>query len=431
MSKLIASLFASLVFGGCWDQNANYCANAPHHNCQDLIDAAVPLCTSDQQCAPNVCDLVGTHTCVQCTTANPAACVSTSPVCGADNTCRACTAHSECSSNACLPDGSCAATDAVAYVAAGKSGTCDIADPCGTLAAAIQTGRPYVKFAAGTVKDTKATTIDSKTVTILADAGAALDRDGDGPILVIQSSSATTPTAVEIFDLEITGATGTPTSANAIQLTPTVGSPSLNLTHVTIDNNQGMGVQASGGMLTVSRSVFALNNGGAIQETNGVFVIVGNKFYGNGSINSTTGGITILTAANPTNRLDFNTFALNTTQAGTGPGIDCRAGAFVARNNILSNNLTSLPQPDQFSGTCMHAFSILNPGTVPSGNSGSDPLFVDAAKGDLHLQTTSPARGTADPNSDLTGIAAHDIDGTARTAPATIGAYQLKAQGAQ
>jgi len=105
------------------------------------------------------------------------------------------------------------------------------------------------------------------------------------------------------------------------------------------------------------------------------------------------------------------------------------AGTFNAKNNIMSDNRTPTAQADQFAGTCTHTFSMMRPGAVPTGNSGSDPLFADPSKGNLRLSSTSPARRAADPSSDLTGIAARDMDGTARTAPADLGAYQFKPQG--
>jgi len=54
-----------------------------------------------------------------------------------------------------------------------------------------------------------------------------------------------------------------------------------------------------------------------------------------------------------------------------------------------------------------------------------DPKFTDPATGDLHIQAGSPASGASDPDSDLTGIAAHDIDGDPRTRPADIGADEI------
>lgn len=428
MSTLAARFTILAVLGalGCKEQDRNYCPDALHHNCLN-VDAAITQCTSDQECSPNVCDLTGTKACVQCTIANPTACTATTPICGTNNACRGCTAHAECSSSVCLADGSCAAEANVAYVAAGGGGTCGKADPCGTLDVALQTGRPYVKFAAGLVKDNKTTTIDGKTVTILADAGAKLDRDGDGPILVVQNSSPAN-TSVQIFDLEITGATGVP-GGDGIRLTANGGTPSLTLTHVTLDGNQGTGVVAAGGALTVTRSTLAQNTGGGISEMNGTFVIVGNAFFGNGGISSSVGGVAITTASSSANRLEFNSFASNTTQATIGPAIHCVIGSFVARNNIMSDNGT-LALPDQFGGNCTHAHSIARPGMPLPGatNSASDPMFMDASKGDLHITSTSPARRAADPTSDLTGIAAHDIDGTPRMSPADIGAYQFKPQ---
>lgn len=451
-ATLRCSIFlVSLAVVGCKEQNDNYCAEAPHTNCMNLFDAAIEHCMSDQQCTPNICDLTGSMTCVQCTGSRPEACTATTPVCGTDNTCRACTSHSECSSNVCLADGSCAVETSVAYVApapAGSGSTCTKTTPCGTLQAAIQTDRPYVKVAAGLVnKDSQTTTIDGKTVTILAEVGAKLDRDGDGPILLIQSSGAGGAN-VRIFDLEITGATGAP-GGDGIRLTALGGTPSLELTRVTIDKNQGVGVTSAGGSLTVSQSTFGGNDGGAItasnssltvsrstfngnqgggiSEMNGTFVIVGNVFFNNGGNGSSVGGIAITTGSNAVNRLEFNSFNLNSTQTGLGPAIQCAAGAFVAKNNIMSDNRTPMPQPDQFTGPCTHTFSIMRPGTMPTGNSSADPLFVDAAKGDLHISSASPARRAADPSSDLTGIASQDIDGIARVSPAAIGAYEFRA----
>jgi hypothetical protein len=454
MSRLAlrcSMLIAGLCVVGCREQNDNFCASAPHTNCMNLFDAPIEHCMNDQQCAPNICDLSGSKTCVQCTNSRPEACTATTPVCGTDNTCRGCTSHAECSSNVCLADGSCAMESSVAYVAPAPTGggnACSKLTPCGTLQVAIQTNRPYVKIAAGLFKDSQTTTIDSKTVTILADVGAKLDRDGDGPILMIQSSGAA-GADVQIFDLEITGATGAP-GGDGIRLTANGGIPALRLTRVTIDKNQGIGVTSAGGSLTVlqssfsgndggaitatngslsvSRSTFSTNQGGGISEMNGTFVVVGNVFYNNGANGSSIGGIAITTASNPVNRLEFNSFNLNSTQLGLGPAIQCAAGTFVAKNNIMSDNRTPAAQPDQFTGPCMHAFSIMRPGTVPTvpaGNSGSDPLFLNPAMGDLHIPPASPARHAADPNSDLTGIASHDVDGVARVSPADIGAYEV------
>jgi hypothetical protein len=348
-------------------------------------------------------------------------------VCDADRTCRACATHAECPlSSACLPDGRCAAPTAVAYVQAGATGAqpCTKAAPCGTLqegVTAITQSRPYIKIS-GTAPLTASaiTTIDGKAVTILADPGAKLDRTGDGAILEVRNTGAD----VRIYDLEITGATGA--AGDVGILIPASGMPKLTLTRVKVTNNQGGGIAASGGSLSVTESTISGNSGGGISVMNGTFVIVGNVFFGNGSLMGTIGGISISTTQNEANRLEFNSFNSNQTQLGVGAAIHCIAGTFTARNNILSENGT-LTNMEQVGGTCAHAYSIVRPGALPAGpgNSAVDPLFVNTTTGDLHLRPGSPALGAADPSADLTGVAARDLDGNLRVAPADIGADEV------
>jgi hypothetical protein len=123
------------------------------------------------------------------------------------------------------------------------------------------------------------------------------------------------------------------------------------------------------------------------------------------------------------NRLEFNSFSKNQTQDGAGSAIQCAAGAFTARNNIMSGNGTQT-NLEQVGSSCAHIYSIVRPGVLPAGtgNKADDPLFKNTTTGDLHILPGSPAAGAADPGSDLTGVAAHDIDGDVRMNPADIGA---------
>jgi hypothetical protein len=79
---------------------------------------------------------------------------------------------------------------------------------------------------------------------------------------------------------------------------------------------------------------------------------------------------------------------------------------------------------EQIGGACTHEYSIVRPGTMPpgAGNSSADPMFVNTTTGDLHLNPGSRALSAADPNSNLTGPAARDVDGDIRISPADIGA---------
>lgn len=430
--------------------NPLYCEDHPGHNCDNPIDSSTDgreRCMMNSQCtAPaGVCDVAGSMTCVQCTASQPEACVGTTPVCGTDNACQPCAAHPECTaSNVCLPDGSCASEGDVAYVAAAGSGTsCTKMLPCKKVSDAVNTNRPYVKFQGAAVINEQVM-LNGKNLTILADPGAKLTDTSNGILLRIDGASH-----VSIYDLEISGASGAtnpgislqPGNAAVVALVRvtlndnqgggiSMTGGSLTVTQSTISSTtsgiQGTGISATGGSLTVSQSLISGNRGG-IFEMDGTFVIVGNVFFDNGGITSSIGGIAISTANNATNRLDFNTFAQNSARDGIGPGVQCTIGTFTAKNNILSDNRTATGM-EQVGGTCSHIYSIVRPGTLPpgAGNKASDPLFANVPMADLHLQMPSPARGAADPTADLTGVASHDIDGTARTVPADIGAYQYK-----
>jgi hypothetical protein len=405
-------------------KNPRFCAGNPEDDCTLHVDAGgVANCTNDGECfAPTgVCDLGATMTCVECTISKPDVCTGTKSVC-VSNQCQKCTAHAQCAlSNVCLPDGSCANEAQVAYVQAGGVGNmCTKTEPCGTLDVGLKASMPFVKINTGTVADSKTTTIDGKTVTVFAEPGAKLDRMGDGNILEVKSNGAD----VQIFDLEITGGTGVGDAAISL---PNGGAPKLTLTRVKIDGNQGVGILAAAGTLTLAQSTVSGNTGGGISVTSTAqFVIVDNIFASNGSGASTVGGVNISTIQSATNRLDFNSFSKNLTQDSTGSAIQCTAGAFAARNNVMSGNGT-LTNQEQVGGSCTHMYSIVRPGTLPvgTGNKADDPLFKNTAMGDLHILPGSPAAGAADPGSDLTGVAARDIDGDVRMNPADIGADEI------
>ena len=380
-------------------------------------------CTSSADCAPMVCDVAGSMTCVQCTAAEDEACGGATPACGSDGTCRGCTAHAECDSGACLPDGSCGDDANVAYVdpAGTDNASCTRAMPCTLVGKALATGRPYVKLTGTT--DEAVTVDNDRDVAFLADPMARLTRtNGAGAILTVRDDGTT----LTIYDLAIGDAPNSP-SGIGIVIPPAAGAPTVALVRATVTNNPGGGISASGGTLAVTRSTISLNEGGGITVMNGVFVIVGNVFFANGSQDATIGGIAISTTLNANNRIEFNSFSRNAATDGFASAMQCMVGgSFVARNNIMSDNGT-LSNQEQVSGNCMHTHSIIRPGTTPQGpgNSAFDPLFQNAAMGDLHLKPGSPAIRRADPNSNLLGAAERDIDGDVRTAPADMGADEV------
>ncbi|MGE3455177.1 MAG: hypothetical protein AB7O24_08720 [Kofleriaceae bacterium] len=409
-------------------------------------------CMNNDDCGSDtpVCNL---GMCVQCTQDDQSACTGSTPICSSANICRGCEAHTECpASGVCVSsDGMCAAEDQVAYVAPGGAGvppTCSKAAPCADLADALDADKPYIKVAAGTIKDSgdDETLISGRTVSIFGEPSTVIDRDGDGSILVVRHSGGGS-TNVSIYDLTISGASGA--GSHGISLEPNGGNPMLFLARVVLTNNEGFGIAASGGQLTIAASTISNNDeggisragsmgslslyvstisgntGGGVVVAAGSFAIVGNVFFNNGNNSSTVGGLAINAAQNSSNRLEFNSFSKNTVQVGAA-GIRCDVASFTARNNIMSTN-SSGDTTAQWSGACSHSHSIALPGPLPSGsmNSDDDPMFVNMNAGNLHVLPTSPARDKADPSTDLLGAAAFDIDGDARTSPADIGADQV------
>jgi hypothetical protein len=341
------------------------------------------------------------------------------PVCDAGSTCRQCVAHDDCPSIACLPDGSCAAEADVAYVEAAAPDTapCSRVAPCGHVATALATDRHYVKLR-GTI-DEGVTVDGGRIVTFLGDPKATLTRrSGGGPIVLVRG----TGTMVAIYDLAIADA-----GAGGVGVVmPSSSAPSVTLVRTTIHNNPGGGISISGGSLLIARSTISGNLGGGITILqDGKFDVIDNVFVGNGSLNSATGAIAITVGSSAGDRLEFNTFYDNVAQDGVGPAIQCSAGSFIARNNILYGNGT-VSAPQQVGGSCGHAYSIMQPGPLPSGlgNQSADPRLVDPDAGNFHLLPGSPAIGASDPSSDLSGATAKDFDGAARVKPAAIGAYQ-------
>lgn len=379
-------------------------------------------CASNADCEPpGVCDVMDSKQCVPCTPEQPAACSGTTPACGMDHMCRACTAHTDCAlSSACLPDGSCAAEFDVAYVdpAGTDNTTCSRSMPCSTVKKALMAAKPYVKFH-GTIDET--VVVSKRAVTFLADPGAKLTHTaGGGDVLTVQNDVP----SLAIYDLAIADIRDN----TSVGLSVPVGAATqVSLTRVSISNNAGFGISIGNGSLTLVQSVISGNGrGGVSVNGDAKFAIVGNVFLVNGTATTARGALEVSTAEATTNRLEFNSFHGNAARSGVGAAIQCSAGQFTARNNIMFMNGT-LNTFEQVGGNCGHAYSIAMPGTLPPGigNLAADPRFKDTAQGDLHLLPGSPAIRAADPESNLTGLAERDIDGAARTRPATLGAYQM------
>lgn len=379
-------------------------------------------CRADADCTAagaGVCDLASNQ-CVQCTAADHAACMGTTPVCGTDQTCRACAAHSDCDADACsLGDGACVTQTDVAYVdsAGSANSTCDRSAPCTSLAAALATSKHFIRLR-GAIDE--AVMVDGgRVATILADRGAKLTHDDAAAVLTVNGAG----TALTVYDLTIAGNH----VGAGVLVAATAGATTLSLIHTTISGHAAEGIVAESGSFTLVRSAVTGNfGGGVVVDGSATFFIVGNTFFANGSVMSTTGGVRINAKQSPSNRLDFNSLLANQKNQSDGGAVDCHAGPmFTASNNLISNTaLFAAPT----TGTCRYAYSLIQPGPIPANahNITGDPEFVDPIQGDLHLMSGSPAFHAADPAADVTGLVSDDIDGTPRMPPpATLGAYQM------
>ena len=414
---------------GCRQDNPWYCEDRAYDNCVNKpgeFPCSEKADCTGQEGKPACSELseeTGTGICVQCTAADSAACLGVTPICGADHTCRSCGKHTDCASAACLPDGSCAAETLVAYVAATGTGTaCTKSAPCGTLAAAISKAQAYVKVASSgaAITDTQVTIVDSKAVTILADEGAKVDRSNDGgAVLKVQGTAD-----VKIFDLEITGASGG--GGNGIDVDAS-GTPKLALTRVKLTGNQGLGLSAQGGAVTISQSTISGNVGGGISISNAKFEITNNFVVANGSSDMLSGsdfGGLSLSAPAGANRLERNTIAYNHAKQGTllAAGVACSVTNLIAPGNIVTANNEGLSFPAQVKGVCTYGNSF-----VDMGSEANTLKFksITTNPPDFHLTKDSPS-SILDAGGACTGV---DVDGDTRPqgGACDLGADEYKA----
>jgi hypothetical protein len=178
-------------------------------------------------------------------------------------------------------------------------------------------------------------------------------------------------------------------------------------------NNAGGGISSSGGSLTVAQSTISNNAGGGISVTSSEFDITNTFIVGNGSATGDFGGVLLSQTNVGTRRFEFNTVSENVGAAGNSLGVVCLlvSQAVTFSNNIVFGNQVGNGRT-QVGGDadCNWTFSDIGDTVAGAGNLNVDPLFVDPAQGNFHLQGGSLARNAADPNATL----ATDGDGDPR-----------------
>ncbi len=415
MTHSAAALTAILLFAACYEDNTGYQEDAGVA-CKDSQDCAATAAT------PVCFDKV----CVQCTTAEASECTGTTPVCGDANTCQPCSAHDQCESKACTPSGACAIATEVAYVAPASAGGSDNTDcmsamPCTKVAAALGTNRPYVLFNGTIIENV---VLDGRAnITFLAAPGANLRGAATGPVLDVRNGSK-----LVIADLEISDGLG---SMNGHGILFSGVNNAVELIRVKLVRNQTTGLVATNGDVKIRQSLISGNIGGGLSISTSTFDISNSIIYKNGGLISTVGGVAFLQISMP-GRFELNTVTQNLGRMGAISGVQCAIVTvpLVVTNSIIyGNNQANVDNnvADQVSSetNCPWTYSIIGPKALTSPGIGvvnSEPQFVSAD--DLKLQTTSPARDTADPATTIKV----DFYGTARPqgTRADLGAIEFK-----
>ncbi len=146
------------------------------------------------------------------------------------------------------------------------------------------------------------------------------------------------------------------------------------------------------------------NDGGGMRNRNSSPRIT-NSLFSNNSATNAGGGIANSLGSNP--HIINTTFSGNT--AGQGGATMNNESGPVITNTIIFGNSSGI---EDVLSTPVVTFSLVQGGYPGEGNIDADPLFVNAAGGDYHLQDCSPAINSGS-NAAASGLAT-DLDGEAR-----------------
>jgi len=350
-------------------------------------------------------------------------CQAATPICGTDGHCRACALQSECTSQVCNLDGTCADSSTVLYVN-NANGTCTgtthtgaIGDPyCQIQDAVMNLGTKTVIRVFGSSTAYGAVTITSGTVSIVGPTTgttAKLSGDASNPALSVSGGS----TVVGVDAMEVTGIFAAQTGIYCSN--GTIG-PKLSILRSSIHGLAGLGISATDCKVTLDRDAIYANTNGGIALNASQYSIQNCMIYGNTSTGSAPGVLLSGSSELPGGfGFQHNTVAKNTTLTGVA-GIACNSGITTIRNSIIWQNGT---MDTGGSGTCSLVGSSVNPTPAPDFVNATGPAF------DFHLAGRTTANNMCCVDKIATSTDDHDFDGRARPQPPgglfDVGAHEV------
>lgn len=361
------------VSGDCVD-----CSDTAAGPCSDL-DAAAPVCNAGS--------------CVQCTTAEADACTGITPVCDdTNNTCRACTVHSECGTAGCNYETGACLDEARVWWVDGDNGS-DGNDGSETMPFAT-IGRALMEIGAseeGTVRVKAVVGEYSEQVAIPTSRTVAIIGDG---LPAIRSATANTVAAE-------------------------MGSTSF-IDGVRLSQGGSNGVNCDGATLWLDNSWVSSNVASGLRIVTGCEATVRNTMISRHT-DTFTPGSEILNAG--TLRMSFVTVVAGGSTGTEGDVLECTAGTVEVSNSVLMGVATDRIR-------CPGATienSVVNDaeyvgGTNADGGAVTGSWFTNLGAGDLHLA----GDGSGTPFGGVASLGADDLqtdfDGDARPAMGFVGA---------
>jgi hypothetical protein len=417
----------------------NQCIAQPCSSSSEC-DAAAPYCvdelcgeacTEDSQCpgfGQSGAEYCVDGACVACRTSTDCSDPMLA-VCEAGG-CRGCATDSECASRVCDVDTkTCMEETAIAYASPSGSSTsaCTSTDPC-TLSRALTVldeTRNVLKLADGTYSSNVSITSD-QLVRVYGPATVPMFGIGGSGTLIARDLTA------EYFNCGV-GSTLVPLATmNVARSTIVIPNDlaggaggsfcKLTLRNVQMKNPYKTSLLDLRNNSTLTMDQTVIDGGTGIRLSQNSSAHITNSILMN--VKSTVGTGTAISYDSSTNpsTVSFTTFYNAPWPCATGGLV------WTSKNNIFLYEAAGAPSDTVTGNQCSHHYALIKPqSTAPTGANNilnQDPRFTNAANGDFHLVTGSPAIDAADP----TATESIDYEGTARPQGTArdIGAFEYK-----